>query len=128
MTEGKIVFGGIALSSGLKVYSSDVSSVNAVIQALVPSIDFQIDQKRRHIFLHISAPFLVQFFIMHQQSASVAMYACVFHICIFLCILNKQALLSLFIVPSCKNRQKILKQQINNNKFQYKYILEWLLC
>ena len=46
MSEGKIVFGGIATQSGLKVYSSDVTSVNSVIQALVPSIDFQIDQKR----------------------------------------------------------------------------------
>lgn len=46
MSEGKIVFSGIANASGLKVYSSDVPSVNSVIQALVQSIDFQIDQKR----------------------------------------------------------------------------------
>ena len=46
MAEGQIVFGGIATVSGLKAYHSEFTSINAVIQSLVSSIDFQIDQKR----------------------------------------------------------------------------------
>eukprot|EP00339_Tiarina_fusa_P014686 CAMPEP_0117042060 /NCGR_PEP_ID=MMETSP0472-20121206/29319_1 /TAXON_ID=693140 ORGANISM="Tiarina fusus, Strain LIS" /NCGR_SAMPLE_ID=MMETSP0472 /ASSEMBLY_ACC=CAM_ASM_000603 /LENGTH=216 /DNA_ID=CAMNT_0004753209 /DNA_START=1 /DNA_END=648 /DNA_ORIENTATION=- len=46
MSEGRIVYSGIATASGIKVYHSDFTSINAVIQSLVTSIDFQIDQKR----------------------------------------------------------------------------------
>ena len=46
MSEGSIVFGGIATVSGLKAFHSDVPAVNPVIQSLLTSIDYQIDQKR----------------------------------------------------------------------------------
>jgi len=46
MSEGEIVFAGIATVGGLKAYHSEFASINAIIQSLVASIDFQIDQKR----------------------------------------------------------------------------------
>ena len=46
MSEGQIVYGAIATSTGIKAYHSDFTSINAVIQSLMSSIDFQIDQKR----------------------------------------------------------------------------------
>ena len=46
MSEGQIVFGGIATVGGLKAFHSDFPSINPIIQSLIASIDFQIDQKR----------------------------------------------------------------------------------
>lgn len=44
--EGRIVFGGVADTTGLRAYHSDASDVVPIIQALVGSIDFHVDQKR----------------------------------------------------------------------------------
>ena len=46
MSDGKIVFGGIATSSGLKAYHSNFVDINPIVQALLSSIDFNVDQKR----------------------------------------------------------------------------------
>lgn len=44
--EGKIVFGGVATARGLKVYHSEIIDLVPIIQSLLGSIDFQINQKR----------------------------------------------------------------------------------
>ena len=42
----RIVYGGIANSAGIQVHHSDFLEINPIIQALIGSIDFSVDQKR----------------------------------------------------------------------------------